>query len=172
MEKDEEAVLKALAAKFGKYGKRIEAVVSRTKRGKEWRYEVQWEGLAEKQNTFESVAKLRQLGVERMATALDERIASTLIGNDERPLTRREIVRHFENFGLSEELVAQHSVEGFSGGQKSKLMLGAAFWTKPHVVCLDEPTNFLDFETVESLARALRTFKGGAVIVSHNEDFL
>mmetsp|Transcript_168167 Transcript_168167/g.322893 ORF Transcript_168167/g.322893 Transcript_168167/m.322893 type:complete len:708 (+) Transcript_168167:81-2204(+) len=171
-DKEEQDSLKRLAAKYGKYGKRIEAVVSRTKRGKEWRYEVQWEGLSEKQNTFESVAKLRQLGVERMATALDERLASVQTGNDDRPLTRREIVRHFENFGLSEEMSAQRSIGVFSGGQKSKLIIGAAFWTKPHVVCLDEPTNFLDFETVDALSRALRSFRGGVLIVSHNEDFL
>lgn len=168
----EASKLVALAAKYGKYGKRIEAVVSRTKRGKEWRYEVAWEGLSEKQNTFEPISRLRQLGVERLATALDERLASVQSGVDERPLTRREIIKHFEGFGLSEEMVAQRSISTFSGGQRSKLMIGAAFWTKPHIVCLDEPTNFLDFETVEALARALRTFRGGVVVVSHNEDFL
>merc|ERR1719253_792585 len=102
---DEDATLNKLAGRFGKYGKRAEAVVSRTKRGKDWRYEVQWQGLADKQNTFESIAKLRQLGVERMATALDERLAAVQAGTDERPLTRREVVRHFENFGLNEEMV-------------------------------------------------------------------
>merc|ERR1712066_623697 len=69
-------------------------------------------------------------------------------------------------------MVAQRSIGNFSGGQKSKLMIGAAFWARPHVVCLDEPTNFLDFETVAALSRALRNFRGGVVIVSHNEDFL
>lgn len=169
---EEEETLIKLGSRFGKYGKRIDKVVSRTKRGKEWRYEVQWEGMADKQNTFESVAKLRQLGVERMATALDERLAAVQSGNDERPLTRREIVRHFESFGLSEEMVAMRALGTFSGGQKSKLMIAAAFWMKPHVCCLDEPTNFLDFETVDALSRALRNFRGGVVIVSHNEDFL
>merc|ERR1712050_716248 len=69
-------------------------------------------------------------------------------------------------------MVAQRSIGNYSGGQKSKLMIGAAFWMKPHVVCLDEPTNFLDFETVAALGRALRNFRGGVIIVSHNEDFL
>lgn len=169
---EEEATLNVLAARHGKYGKRIEAVVSRSKRGKEWRYQVQWQGCSDKQNTLESVAKLRQLGVERMATALDERLAAVQAGTDDRPLTRREIVRHFENFGLSEEMVAQRSIGTFSGGQKSKLMIGAAFWMRPHLCCLDEPTNFLDFETVAALGRALRNFRGAVIIVSHNEDFL
>jgi len=169
---EEARTLDLLAQRFGKYGKRVEAVLSRTRRGKDWKYEVQWEGLAEKQNTFESIDKLRQMGVERMATALDERLAVTSAGNEDRPLTSREVVRHYENFGLSEEMITLRSVGALSGGQKNKLVIGAACWTKPHVICLDEPTNFLDFETVAALARALRNFRGGVVIVSHNEDFL
>jgi len=169
---EEEATLNKLASKFGKYGKRVEALMSRARRGKEWRYEVKWQDLNEKQNTFESVAKLRELGVERMATALDERLAVSQLGVEERPITQREITRHLECFGLSEELVARRSIGCLSGGQKTKLVIGAAFWTKPHVICLDEPTNFLDFETVAALQRSLQCFRGGVVIVSHNEDFL
>mmetsp|Transcript_95061 Transcript_95061/g.273645 ORF Transcript_95061/g.273645 Transcript_95061/m.273645 type:complete len:725 (+) Transcript_95061:124-2298(+) len=172
LDEEEERRLNTLAARYGKYSKRVEALISRTKRQNEYRYEVKWRGLDEKQNTFESVAKLRQLGVERMAAALDERLACLQAGFVERPLTTREIVKHFEGFGLSEDLVERHAICSYSGGQKSKLMLAAALWTKPHVVCLDEPTNFLDFETVASLSRALRNFRGGVVIVSHNEDFL
>lgn len=171
-EEKEAALLKRLGAKFGKYGKQVEAVVSRCKRRSDWRYEVKWEDLAEKQNTFESAAKLRQLGVERLATALDERLAVGVTDAEDRPLTRREIVRHLEGFGLTEELVTRRAISNLSGGQRSKLLLGAACWTKPHVLCLDEPTNFLDMETVESLGRALRNFRGGVVVVSHNEEFL
>lgn len=170
-EKEDEALGK-LAARYGKYGKRVEALASRQKRKSEWRYEVKWEDLTESQNTFETLAKLRQMGVEQMATALDERLAAAAAGTDERPLTNREVVKHFENFGLSEDLVLHRPLSGLSGGQKSKLVLAAACWMKPHVLCFDEPTNFLDFDTVDSLARCLRHFHGGVVIVSHSEDFL
>lgn len=168
----EAAMLQRLATRFGKYGKQVEAVLSRRKQRNDWRYEVKWQDLAEKQNTFESTAKLRQLGVERLASALDERLAVGAMDSEDRPLTRREIVRHFEGFGLTEELTTQRPISQLSGGQKSKMMLGAAAWNKPHVLCLDEPTNFLDFETVDALGRALRLFRGSVVIVSHNEDFL
>jgi len=169
---EEEKMLNRLAARYGKYGNRVEAAVSRRlEKSKEWRYEVKWKNLEDKQNTFESVAKLRQLGVERLASALDERLAAGQ-AEDQRPLTEREIAKHLEGFGLSRDLVVERDIRTFSGGQKSKLMIGAAFWTRPHVVCLDEPTNFMDFETVSALGKALKNFKGGVVVVSHNEDFL
>ena len=37
---------------------------------------------------------------------------------------------------------------------------------------MDEPTNYLDLETVEALVGALATFKGAVVIVSHDQHFI
>ena len=45
-------------------------------------------------------------------------------------------------------------------------------WTKPHVLVLDEPTNYLDKETLDALKSALYRFKGACVVVSHNRDFV
>lgn len=69
-------------------------------------------------------------------------------------------------------MILNREIGGFSAGQKSKLTLGAAFWTKPHVVALDEPTNHIDMETLESLVKALARFKGGVVVISHAGDFV
>lgn len=52
-------------------------------------------------------------------------------------------------------------ISSFSAGQKSKLVLAGAFWVKPHMVAMDEPTNYLDMETVEALTKALKNFRGG-----------
>jgi len=171
---DEEAALrKELARKYGKRGKEVEALLSRQKKGKEIQYEVKWKELDDpKQNTYEPLSKLRLLGVERMAAALDDRLACAAAGTQLRPLSTREIVKHLEPFGMTEEMTCRRSISMLSAGQKSKLMLGASFWTKPHVVCLDEPTNYLDVETVEALSRALRNFRGGCVVVTHNEKFI
>ena len=38
-------------------------------------------------------------------------------------------------------------------------------------VILDEPTNYLDRESLGALADAIREFEGGVVIISHNNDF-
>ena len=50
-------------------------------------------------------------------------------------------------------------------------MLAAAYWTKPHMILLDEPTNYLDMETLAALTQALKTFRGGVVVITHNEPF-
>ena len=75
-------------------------------------------------------------------------------------------------FGLTEDMTCRRASSMLSAGQKSKLLLGAAFWTKPHIACLDEATNYLDVETVEALQRALRSFLGRCVVVTHNEQFI
>ena len=58
-----------------------------------------------------------------------------------RPLVRREIEKHFADFGLEPEFVSHNTTRGLSGGQKVKIVLGAATWRRPHVICLDEPTS-------------------------------
>merc|ERR1719238_2327577 len=112
------------------------------------------------------------MGVSSLAKAYDERLAAQNAGIDQRPLTQREIVKHLEQFGLDEELVLNREIGGFSAGQKSKLTLGAAFWIKPHIVALDEPTNYIDMETLDALAKGLSRFKGAVVIVSHSKEFV
>merc|ERR1712048_1381418 len=93
-------------------------------------------------------------------------------GLDQRPLTRREVIRHVEAFGIDEEMCCNRQIQGFSAGQKVRLSLAAMFWTKPHLIALDEPTNYLDVETVEALAKALQTFRGGLVMIEPKTDFV
>ncbi|MFH4978007.1 hypothetical protein AB6A40_004716 [Gnathostoma spinigerum] len=71
-------------------------------------------------------------------------------------------------FGLSGDLALQ-SVSTLSGGQKSRLAFALLGLLNPNYLIMDEPTNHLDVETVEALGKALGTFKGGVVIVSHDE---
>merc|ERR1712066_273195 len=98
------------------------------------------------------------------------RIAATSI--ESRVCSRREIVKHLEAFGIDEEMCCNRLIGSFSAGQKSKLAIACALWTEPHLLALDEPTNYLDLETVESLARALKNFRGGVVVVTHSRDFI
>ncbi|CAF4616714.1 unnamed protein product, partial [Rotaria magnacalcarata] len=40
---------------------------------------------------------------------------------------------------------------------------------QPDVLILDEPTNNLDIESIDALADAINEYKGGVIIVSHDE---
>jgi len=55
-----------------------------------------------------------------------------------------------------------------SGGQKVKVVLGASMWQDPHIVVLDEPTNYLDRDGLGALTKAIEEFEGGVIIISHN----
>lgn len=163
----------ALAKEHGKYGKQVAELVSRTKQGATMMYEVRWEGLDDpKQNTMEPVTKLRMMGLDKVVIACDERIAAKAAGLDQRPLTRREIVKHCEAFGIDDEMCCNQQIRGFSAGQKVRLSLSAMFWTKPHFIAVDEPTNYLDVETVEALAKALINFRGGILMIEPKSDFV
>lgn len=50
--------------------------------------------------------------------------------------------------------------------------MAAAMWAKPHLLALDEPTNYLDREALAGLSDAIKNFKGGVFMVSHNDSFV
>jgi len=162
-----------LAKLYGKNGNEVAELLTRTKQGSQQVYEVQWVGCDDsKQNTLETAAKLQKMGLDKVCIACDERIAAKAAGLDQRPLTRREVTRHCEAFGIDEEMCCNRQVRGFSAGQKVRLSLSAMFWTKPHLIAVDEPTNYLDVETVEALAKALTNFRGGIVMIEPKTDFV
>ncbi len=43
---------------------------------------------------------------------------------------------------------------------------------KPNVLSMDEPTNHMDIESIESLNMALDAYKGTLVFVSHDREFV
>merc|ERR1712107_791664 len=54
---------------------------------------------------------------------------------------------------------------------KVKVVLAAAMWQNPHILILDEPTNYLDREGLGALVLAIKDYKGGVLIISHNREF-
>lgn len=55
-----------------------------------------------------------------------------------------------------------------SDGQQSRLVFAMICMKNPNLLLLDEPTNHLDIEAIDSLAEAIKGFKGGLVLVSHD----
>jgi ABC-type multidrug transport system fused ATPase/permease subunit len=70
-------------------------------------------------------------------------------------------------FGLSEAQLQNTPIRELSGGDRKKVFLALAFAAKPKFMLLDEPTNSLDAESREVLAKLLRRRMCGAIIITH-----
>ncbi len=66
----------------------------------------------------------------------------------------------------------EKNISVLSGGERSRLALAGLLLSGANILFLDEPTNHLDFETVETLAQALKNFTGTILFVSHDRTFV
>jgi ATPase subunit of ABC transporter with duplicated ATPase domains len=64
------------------------------------------------------------------------------------------------------------SVKVLSGGEKGRMIYGKLMLTKPNVMLLDEPTNHMDMETIESLQIGVEKYPGTIIFVSHDREFV
>jgi ATPase subunit of ABC transporter with duplicated ATPase domains len=74
-------------------------------------------------------------------------------------------------FGFSGDDV-EKSCRVLSGGEKARLVLATMLYDPPNFLVLDEPTNHLDMATKEMLVKALASFEGTMLFVSHDRSFL
>ena len=59
-----------------------------------------------------------------------------------------------------------------SGGERNRLLFGKLMMMSPNVLLMDEPTNHMDIEAIESLNLALEHFEGTLIFVSHDREFV
>ncbi|WLI91308.1 ABC-F family ATPase [Massilia sp. R2A-15] len=64
------------------------------------------------------------------------------------------------------------SVKVLSGGEKGRMMYGKLMLGRHNVMLLDEPTNHMDMESIESLNIALEKYAGTLIFVSHDREFV
>lgn len=83
--------------------------------------------------------------------------------------TRINSVLHGMGFG---GFAPETPINTLSGGQKTRLALARILLQAPDLLMLDEPTNYLDIETLTWLESYLRGYSGAIVVVSHDRYFL
>lgn len=66
----------------------------------------------------------------------------------------------------------QRPVESFSGGWKMRIALAKVLAQRPEFILMDEPTNYLDLESIIWLENWLKNFKGAVFMTSHDRDFM
>jgi len=137
---------------------------------KEKEYEVKWLNKELDWNSYVKAETLEKYGFEKHMKKVDESIAASA-GMYKRPLTQVNVEKHLEDVGLDKEFGTHHRIKALSGGQKVKVVLAAAMWNQPHILILDEPTNYLDRESLGALAGAIREYEGGVVMITHNNQF-
>merc|ERR1712003_147212 len=140
-------------------------------RSKEYEYEVKYAGSTVDSGEYLGAKALKKMGWEKAMKGVDLKLAQ-LAGMFVKPLSTKNVEAHLNGCGLAPEFGTHCRMSALSGGQKVKVVIAAAMWMQPHIVILDEPTNYLDRESLGGLAHAIETFDGGVIIISHNNEFV
>lgn len=126
---------------------------------------------------------------ERTIARLEEALAATSDGAAKERMLRElgEAHTRFEQMGgYTLEARVKESLGGlgyetadfdkpfatFSGGWRMRAELSRVLASKPELLLLDEPSNYLDLPAIEWLQRFLRAFEGTLVLISHDRYLL
>ncbi|CAE8677259.1 unnamed protein product, partial [Polarella glacialis] len=147
-----------------------EVIVDRRQRGRlGYEYELRWKGRPA--TMWLSRQQVAAMGCLGMAKREDERQAAHR-SLSSRPLTTPSVEAHLAGFGLCPEEASHRRLGALSSGQRARAVLGAATWLAPHLLVLDEPTNYLDQPSLAALVAGLKVFGGGVLIISHTAAFV
>jgi elongation factor 3 len=142
----------------------------KTNKSKDYEYEVRYAGSTVDSGEYLPAKTLKKMGWEKAMKAVDMKIAQRA-GLYVRPLSTKNVEQHLEDVGLDKEFGTHYRMSALSGGQKVKVVIAAAMWNQPHILILDEPTNYLDRDSLGALAGAIETYEGGVVMITHNNEF-
>ncbi len=107
-----------------------------------------YQRLGEKQTVFDCLESMAERGTPRQSVL--DMAGCFLFGGDD----------------------VKKKVAVLSGGERARLYLAGLLLGKKDVLLLDEPSNHLDFETVEALGEALKDYLGTVLFISHDRTFV
>merc|ERR1711912_130764 len=149
-----------------------EAILNRQKhtKTKKYIYEVKWMHKPVECNCWVEREIILAMGYSKLVHKKDEQEAAAA-GLLSKPLTQPGVEKALKDFGLDSESASHMPISSLSHGQKVKVVICASCWQNPHIIILDEPTNYLDRDGLGALVRGLETYQGGVAIISHNTEF-
>merc|ERR1739848_804369 len=148
----------------------LEQIVQRRKGKKEKEYECKWVGMSAEFLTWVDRPTLVAMGYKKEVQREDEKQAA-MQGLQNKLLTTPGVEAHLADFGVPAEFATHNILKSLSAGMKVNVVLGAAMWQNPHILVIDEPTNYLDRDALGALTEAIENFGGGVVVISHNLAF-
>ncbi len=113
------------------------------------------------------------LDQHRAAIRDDLSVQDNVSGNTEISINgqKKHIMGYLQDF-LFSPARARAPAAKLSGGERNRLMLAKLFTRPFNLLVLDEPTNDLDYETLELLEQLLMDYNGTLLLVSHDRTFL
>jgi elongation factor 3 len=148
-----------------------ETILNRRKnKKKKYEYEVKWVGVPVDGAHWVERETMVAMGYTKMVQREDEKQAAAA-GLMSKTLTQPSIEKHLADFAVDAEAASHTHISALSGGQKVKVVIAAAMWQNPHILILDEPTNYLDRDGLGALTLAIKDFGGGVIVISHNREF-
>ena len=117
--------------------------------------------------------EIAYLDQHRAAIRDDLSVQDNVSGNTEIEINgqRKHIMGYLQDF-LFSPARARAPAAKLSGGERNRLMLAKLFTRPFNFLVLDEPTNDLDYETLELLEQLLMDYTGTLLLVSHDRTFL
>lgn len=76
------------------------------------------------------------------------------------------------NLGFDQTEIMKKKITDLSGGEATRLVIAKLFTDPSNVLILDEPTNFIDIQTIEALESLMKSYRGTILFTSHDEYFM
>ena len=81
----------------------------------------------------------------------------------------RSVLNHL---GFSQNDGTRKKINELSGGEATRLVIAKLFTDPSNILILDEPTNFIDIQTIQALERLLKSYNGTVLFTSHDNYFM
>jgi ATPase subunit of ABC transporter with duplicated ATPase domains len=94
-----------------------------------------------------------------------------IVGDEDGYTAEADAAVLLDGLDIHEELHNRKMGE-LQGGQKVRVLLAQALFGKPEALMLDEPTNYLDLESIHWLQDFLNNYDGTLITISHDRHFL
>lgn len=88
-------------------------------------------------------------------------------------LFEESVIRSVLNkLGFDQAEIVKKSIKDLSGGEATCLVIASLFTKPSNVLVLDEPTNFIDIQTVKALEELMKSYQGTILFTSHDKYFM